>query len=156
MRASRRSSYCSTWQWAVTRMQQTQGPSRVSSANSPRALQAPAGIAAVMAASSLTPEQVAKCMAPSSGWAFPAKDDGWVRAHDALRLDMADFEAALAVLKVQDAACTPLTAWQVRATGRSEVGAEHMRCATRRQRTALAPHGPNHGPARVFSNRSAR
>ena len=71
-----------------------------------------------MAASALTPEQLAACMAANGAWAFPAKDDGWVRAHDALRLDMTDFGAALAVLAAQDSAGKAITAWQVRGPAR--------------------------------------
>ena len=71
-----------------------------------------------MAATGLTAEQLEKCMAANGGWAHPAKDDGWVRAHDALRLDMKDFETALSVLAAQDSAGKPITAWQVRWPGR--------------------------------------
>ena len=77
----------------------------------------PAAVAA-MAAVAPTPEQLAACMAANSAWAFPAKDDGWVRAHDALRLDMTDFGTALAVMTAQESAGKPITAWQVRGPAR--------------------------------------
>jgi hypothetical protein len=69
--------------------------------------------------SGLTAEQLAACLAANASWPFAAHEDGWVKAHDALRLDMADFDAALAVLAAQEAAGQQLTAWQVRGLRRS-------------------------------------
>jgi hypothetical protein len=70
--------------------------------------------AAAMAAHGLSAEQLAACMAPNASWAHAAHDDGWVRAHDALRADMQDLRAALDTLLAHAAAGKALTAWQVR------------------------------------------
>jgi hypothetical protein len=67
-----------------------------------------------MAAPALSDKQVAACMAPNAAWAHAAADDGWVRAHDALRSDMHDLHAALDTLAAQASADRALTAWQVR------------------------------------------
>ena len=64
--------------------------------------------------SGLSDEQLAACMAANAAWPYAACEDGWQKAHDALRTDLADFEAALAALAAQEAAGKPLTPWQVR------------------------------------------
>ena len=68
-----------------------------------------------MASHGLTDAQLAACMAASAAWPHAAADDGWVRAHDALREDMTGLRAALEALAAHAAAGKPLTAWQVRA-----------------------------------------
>jgi len=57
----------------------------------------------------LTAEQVAAALAPNSGWPYAGAEDGWVKAHDALRADMCDLSAALRLL----ANAGSYNAWQV-------------------------------------------
>ena len=68
-------------------------------------------MAAVAPGHGLSNAQLAAVMAPHDKWKHAARDDGWVRSHDALRADMSDFASALATRQKQT---SPLTAWQVR------------------------------------------
>ncbi len=56
----------------------------------------------------LTPEQYEACMKASDRWHKAASDEGWVLAHNALRLEMDEFAAALAALAGQ-----AINKWQV-------------------------------------------
>ena len=64
--------------------------------------------------SGLSAEQLAACMPAHDKWPWRAEQDGWMQAHNALRLDMSDFHAVLTVLTAQEAAGKPITAWQAR------------------------------------------
>ena len=72
------------------------------------------GTGCSMDAHGLSDKQLADCMAPNARWAHAARDDGWVLAHDALRRDMADLQAAVETLLKLSSAGSALTAWQVR------------------------------------------
>jgi hypothetical protein len=58
----------------------------------------------------LTPKQYEACMRVSEKWPQPAHRDGWVLAHNAIRLDMRDFANAIATCVSQGGNLTP---WQV-------------------------------------------
>jgi len=58
----------------------------------------------------LSETEVAKAMAPSKAWPYAGSEDGWVKAHNALRADMKDLAAALKLL----AGAGSYNAWQVR------------------------------------------
>ena len=58
----------------------------------------------------LSDAELAAVVAPNDKWKHAARDDAWVRSHEALRADMSDFASALATLQKQT---SPLTAWQV-------------------------------------------
>ena len=62
----------------------------------------------------LSEQQLAACMRANAVWPYDAQRDGWVMAHNALRADMADLEAALSALDGQLAAGKKLNAWQAR------------------------------------------
>lgn len=65
-------------------------------------------------ASGLSAEQLAACMPANGAWHYAAEQDGWCKAHEALRADMSDLSAALAALVAREAAGKQLTAWQAR------------------------------------------
>ncbi|GAB4820685.1 hypothetical protein N2152v2_007731 [Parachlorella kessleri] len=59
-------------------------------------------------------------------WVLPAENDGWVLSHNALRLDLKDFDRLLVALRSQLAAGKPLEAWQADAIRRYWKQAVHM------------------------------
>jgi hypothetical protein len=58
----------------------------------------------------LTPEQYEACMRPNERNPRPWQDEGWMRAHNAIRLDMHDYANAIATCIGQGGDLTP---WQV-------------------------------------------
>lgn len=73
---------------------------------STRAMSTPA----TLPAHGLTPEQVTACMAISERWSYPGERDGWVMAHNAVRLGMTEFLTGIEVLVARN---VPLSPFQV-------------------------------------------
>jgi len=78
-------------------------------------------------------DEVAKAMAPSKAWPYAGSEDGWVKAHDALRADMKDLAAALKLL----AGAGSYNAWQVRGAAPPSHSFRLCRLAPPRVQTAL-------------------